>query len=381
MKPVAWTLHRALPILLVLALDGPSQARLRNPIVQPVEEESTEEAPNAKVPYSFNDVASCIVIIKCRSETGRWSGSGFVAQVDGKTYIYTNQHVIMGADQIEFRTVNGEDLKPSTVELSRERDIARLVIADREEALAISSNLAIDAPLAVFGNSEGGGVATELYGKVTGVTSDLVEVSAEFVSGNSGSPVLNAEKEVIGIASYVQFSSPSEDSDEKDKSRFESKVRRFCYRLTNVEWFPVNWRPYNDKYGKPYVLTQSTFESVVAIINGCIEDPLERVPSDGYRDIGLTSWSTTHNKMVDRLNIIRKQGFTQTQWKKLRNEYYDSAHGLANIAHRHAMKLAGESDDAALSGFLKAELDSYAYNLEYASRVIDYVGKTVAESD
>lgn len=327
--------------------------------------------------YSFNDVSDNLVIIESRTSVGKMAGSGFIARMNGKTYIFTNQHVILGADSIEFKTVTGKHLKPLGVELSHKRDIARLPIADQTDALVISDNLAMGIPLAVFGNSEGSGVATELYGKVNGVGADLVEVSAEFVSGNSGSPVLNLDKEVIGIASYVRYSEPSKM---KEGTQFENKVRRFCYRLTDVKWLSVNWRRYNDKYGKPYLVTQNTFESLAGIIAGWYEEPLGRVTSGNYPDISLIGWSTTHNKMVDRVNdIIQKGHLTRTQQSKLRDEIYKSAHNLANIAHRLAVEVEKQAGEKALSGFLREELEGYAYGLEYASQVLDYVGKEVAE--
>jgi hypothetical protein len=189
--------------------------------------------------------------------------------------------------------------------------------------------------------------------------------------------VLTVDREVIGIASYISISVPSE---EEDESRFENKIRRFCYRLTDIEWMPVNWRFFNEKYGKPYLVAQNTIEKVGAIIDGWYEDPFGRVPSENYPDISLVSWSTTHNKMVDRVNeIIKKNQLTRTQQSKLRDEVYKSAHTLANYTHRLALEMEEQSEEQALSGFLHEEFESYAYGLEYASQVLDYVGKKVAD--
>ena len=231
---------RLLLILLVLGVAmSPARADEEKSDEQTAEEEQAQKEAEeqkkaeqaeikAQFPYSFDDVSDKLVLIECKGRHGDWSGSGFVAEMNGKTYIFTNQHIVLGADTISFKTAAGEVLRPRAVELSATRDIARLLLQDHE-ALTISDNLSMGAPLAVFGNSEGGGVATELYGKVTGVGADLVEVSADFVSGNSGSPVLNLDKEVIGIASYVRYSAPSKM---KEGTQFENKVRRFCYRLT-----------------------------------------------------------------------------------------------------------------------------------------------------
>ena len=336
-----------------------------------------EAVIKAQFEYSFNDVSGTLVIIESRAGMARMAGSGFIAKMDGKTYIFTNQHVIMGADSIEFKTVTGERLKPRGVELSLKRDIARLLIEDKEAALVISDNLAMGIPLAVFGNSEGGGVATELYGTVTGVGADLVEVSAEFVSGNSGSPVLTLDKEVIGIASYVRYSQPSKM---KEGTRFENKVRRFCYRLTDVRWMPVNWGYYNRKYGKPYLETSHTIDSLGGIIGGWYEDPFARVPTGDQPDMSLHRWAATHNKMVERVADIKRKGFvSRSQLNKIRDEVQGSAHALSVISKRLSMDMEDQSKDPALTGFLRDEFEGYAYGLQYASEVLDYAGKWMAD--
>lgn len=342
------------------------------------EKQATDEAEiKLLFDYSFNDVSDNLVIIESKTSSGKMAGSGFIARMGDKTYIFTNQHVILGSDSIEFTTVSGKRLRPLGVELSLERDIARLPIADQPDALVISDNLAMGIPLAVFGNSEGSGVATELYGKVNGVGADLLEVSAEFVSGNSGSPVLNTDKEVIGIASYVRYSQPSKM---KEGTQFENKVRRFCYRLTDVRWFPVNWRFYNKKYGKPYLETRSTMEAVFAIINHWYEDPFDRVPTENHPDPSLNRWSSAHNKMVDRVaEIARKRGASRSQLNKVRDEVQHSAHDLASISKRLAREMEEQSEDPALTGFLRDEFEGYAYGLAYASEALEYAGKAIAD--
>ncbi len=387
------TLYRCLPCIFLLNLafaepaaeeDKSEDERAQEEQARQAEEEEKKKAEQAEIkarfPYTFNEVSSCLVIIECDTFIGKMSGSGFIAKADGKTYVYTNQHVIMGSDRFTLKTVTGETITPRGIELSLDRDIARILIDDREEVLPISASPALDIPLAVFGNSEGGGVATELYGMVTGVSSDLVEVSAEFVSGNSGSPVLNLDREVIGIASFVRFSAPSEEDEENEEKRFESKTRRFCYRLTGVTFAPVNWRRYNEKYGKPYLVTQDTIESLVDIIDGWYEAPFDPVPKQEFPDISLNGWSRTHNKMVERVTmVINKRRFTRTQQSKIRDEIYKSAHDLSNIAHQLALEVEQQAQEKALTGFLRGELAGYAYGLEYASYLLDYVGQKVAD--
>ena len=88
--------------------------------------------------------------------------------------------------------------------------------------------------------SDGQGVVTELEGSIDGVGPDKLEVSYEFVSGNSGGLLVNAKtQEVLGVATFVTRA-PKADW-VKEGTRFE-EVRRFCVRWTNKEeWVPIAW--------------------------------------------------------------------------------------------------------------------------------------------
>ena len=55
-----------------------------------------EKEVKSQFDYTFNDIDTCIVTISCSGEHGRSSGSGFIANMEGRTYLFTNQHVIYG---------------------------------------------------------------------------------------------------------------------------------------------------------------------------------------------------------------------------------------------------------------------------------------------
>jgi hypothetical protein len=89
----------------------------------------------------------------------------------------------------------------------------------------------------VYGNSLGSGVATELKGRILGVGPEKIEVDAEFVRGNSGSPILDAQGQVIGVATYVTRTAPGTDW-VADNTRF-TLTRRFGLRLDKTTWVKV----------------------------------------------------------------------------------------------------------------------------------------------
>ena len=77
-------------------------------------------------------------------------------------------------------------------------------------------------------------------GKLVGIGADRVEVSAPFVHGNSGSPIIHVKShKVLGIATYARtrkFDSIT------GKPKSEPEVKYFGYRLDTVkQWQPVVW--------------------------------------------------------------------------------------------------------------------------------------------
>jgi len=334
-----------------------------------------EKEVKGKFGYSLNDVSGKIVTVSCTGSRGRSSGSGFVAMLDGKPYLFTNQHVILGTDTIRFKTTDGRTLRPRSVELATSRDIARLLLADDTEGFEITGKMAIGSPIAVFGNSEGGGVATELYGKITAVAADVVEVSADFVSGNSGSPILNLDQEVIGIATFVRYHSDDEDG---------SKTRRFCYRLTGNEWKSVNWKKYNGKYGKLYRESEELVDSVLEVANTWYDEPFVRMAAADHTDPDLRKWSTEHNHMINRITRLSDKGRCSQHEldntnKRIRKDMQDSATALSAVCRKRARQMRMLSKQREFSGFLRNEFETFAARLDITAWEIGHYGKKLAE--
>jgi hypothetical protein len=321
-------------------------------------EEQQEDADVDKDNFSLplDDLFCSLVSIKCTSDFGDLTGNGFVANMDGRTYIFTTQHLIMGTDTIKFTTVSGERLTPTGVELAMTRDIARLPIADRPDALTINDATLMHMPIAVFGSNEDD-VAKALYGKVTGVGGELIEVSAEFEADHSGSPLLNDAMEVIGIASYVRSPQPNRTS---ENTRFEHQTRRFCYRLINVKWAPVRWKQYNEKYGKTYRETVVLAECVFNVVGGLYEAPFDRV-SVTSADSELDRWSSEHNRAISKDGSQR------------RSDMGRSTKALSKYCKRKAGALEIKLSNRDMTGFLRDELESYKYSFEYAADAVDFI--------
>jgi hypothetical protein len=159
----------------------------------------------------------------------------------GRTFLITNIHVLGAARGASIQTLDGEVITlPSHGFISRKRDIAIIPIQWEGATLPLSQSLSFDEvgigqAVTVIGNSDGARVGSRLRGAVTGIGPNELQVSAKFVPGNSGSPIVHDELgKVVAIASHLKdFSVKSkwtEDSGQAD-------IRRFGYRLDGeIEW-------------------------------------------------------------------------------------------------------------------------------------------------
>lgn len=329
-----------------------------------------QEALKAEFAYSFDDIYNKLVIIESRNSAGRAAGSGFIARMDGKTYIFSNQHVVLGADTITFKTAGGETLRPLSVELSASRDIARLEIAEHD-AFETSAQARMDSPVGVFGNSEGAGVSTELYGRILGIGADLIEVSAEFVSGNSGSPVLNQDQQVLGIASYVKFASPSKM---KEGTRFEHQNRRFCYRVAGGAWTTVDWRKYNGTFGKAYLENEILVDSLLAVLS-CWDDDIGAVVSiQNQAPDTVQTWVKSHNAILADKNRGKYGG---SRNKEFKDDYAGSTRRLTDLCNREAKRIRAMAASGDITGFIRSECERQANTLDAIGSCSAYCGNII----
>jgi hypothetical protein len=172
-------------------------------------------------------------------------GSGFLATLEGQTYVFTNTHVLAGNPGFKITTLNNATLEVASPALAVGRDLARFEIAAPGQSFEIMSdleqNVKIGDLVVVPGNAEGAGVVKADVGKVIAIGPDRIEVDAPFVKGCSGSPIIHvASGKAIGIATYLTERSTRSEGRNDESTRVVT--RRFGYRLDAVsQWEPVNW--------------------------------------------------------------------------------------------------------------------------------------------
>jgi hypothetical protein len=268
------------------AFQRPAEATPTPSAAAPVSSSSSAATPSPEVPAVgggdfVHKYSGALVLVGGREG----SGSGFVCRMDGKTWLLTNAHVAADIKVPQFSTLNRTAITPGAIAAAVGHDIIRFEVANPppqcfEILHNIENNARIGDEVAVLGNSGGGGVVTSLKGEIVGIGPDRVEVSAEFIPGNSGSPIIHVKSgKVIGIATYLtrhydEFggggkSPPNSTPSPKPGPDGTAVIRHFGYRLDSVaKWEPVNWALFQADSGrirKIAELTEDIFDFLGAL--------------------------------------------------------------------------------------------------------------------
>jgi serine protease Do len=142
-------------------------------------------------------------------------GSGFIVRQDG--FIYTNYHVVEGADQVDVKLKDGREFKAKVVGTDEKTDIAVIKIdatnlpvaqfADSETVRVGQFAFAIGAPFKLdytftYGVISGKGrsklIATGGYS-----ISDYLQTDASINPGNSGGPLCDIDGKVVGMNTLI----------------------------------------------------------------------------------------------------------------------------------------------------------------------------------
>lgn len=189
------------------------------------------------------------------------SGSGFIGQLRGTAFLFTNAHVAAGVREAGFKTLEGTAIQLGTPAIAAGHDIFLTTLPPGKPAIEImqgvDQNTSIGDAVVVLGNAEGGGVINTIMGKIVGVGPDRVEVDAPFQPGNSGSPIIHLKSgKVIGVATYLTV----KKYDAATKVVLSNPVvRRFGFRLDSVKtWQPVSWPLFYAQAGEMEKVEQLT---------------------------------------------------------------------------------------------------------------------------
>jgi hypothetical protein len=153
-------------------------------------------------------VATTVVVIQGKTDSGQILGSGFIVSSDGK--IVTNLHVIREMKAATVQLANGETFDSVSVLATDERrDLAVIKISGFNLPvldLGDSDGATVGEPVVVVGSPRGldGTVTAGIVSSIrdTGEGFKVLQTDAAVNPGNSGGPLVNAKGQAIGVVSF-----------------------------------------------------------------------------------------------------------------------------------------------------------------------------------
>lgn len=169
--------------------------------------------------FYFNKytIYDSIVYIESINENYMNKGMGFVYKIqDNVNYIITNYHVVSNADELYIYNYNNKKTVASVVEYDKYTDIAILKVVgklDLKEVKIGINDVKKNDSIYYFNISESAvkaGTVLSLSNEIS-INADygnsfynVISIKGDIESGNSGSPVLTKENEVIGVISLKE---------------------------------------------------------------------------------------------------------------------------------------------------------------------------------
>ena len=201
----------------------------------------SDEGRSSRSNYFINKYKDAIAIISSK----RGAGTAFIMNHKWDLYLYTNAHVMELLGPSEVRILDGTVFSigyNTTLHVAQDRDVVRVKLKDAKLCLKKASAPEVKAgeDVYVYGNSMGRDVVTVSEGKVIGIGSKMLEVDAPFVSGNSGSPVLNRYGQVIGIAT----AGANDGGGWETQGNRYSKNRYFVTSVQSIPWGEMTLREF-----------------------------------------------------------------------------------------------------------------------------------------
>lgn len=139
-------------------------------------------------------------------------GSGFVCEIEGKKYVLSNRHVVVGAKQVRFGHLADKLTSAPSFRISPELDLALIdlpkglqipALRKRQTELKTGERVyAIGFPLGLN--------KSITQGLVSSQTEKVIQFDAPISSGSSGGPLVDKDGLVVGVVTAGSFNSSQE---------------------------------------------------------------------------------------------------------------------------------------------------------------------------
>ncbi|MBI4640388.1 MAG: SEL1-like repeat protein [Candidatus Tectomicrobia bacterium] len=191
------------------------------------------------------DILNAVSRSSVTIEAPNGSGSGFIYKADDAFWTVSNTHVIGMA--FHFSDLKICDQDGDTIPLEKElkvdleADICMLKLAKNAspKGFLVSGKMPfVGDKIWVAGNAKGDGIISLIDGTIKGLGSragvPIFEVSAQFVPGFSGGPIVNEKGEALGIATYAISLTESQKKEDFFKESPFKTPRRMGVRMSRI---------------------------------------------------------------------------------------------------------------------------------------------------
>ncbi|MGC3953699.1 MAG: trypsin-like peptidase domain-containing protein [Propionicimonas sp.] len=177
---------------------------------------TSQPEQNATLASSTQSTGVVLIDTTVDYGVGAAAGTGLVLSSDG--IVVTNHHVVKSSTQVEVTDpATGNSYTADVIGYDPKTDVAVLKLEDASGLATVATDtsaVATGDDVTAVGNSNGGGVLTAASGEVTDTDSDinvsgddgstehltdLIEVDATVVPGDSGGALLDDDGEVVGM--------------------------------------------------------------------------------------------------------------------------------------------------------------------------------------
>ncbi|WP_372809231.1 trypsin-like peptidase domain-containing protein [Pontiella sp.] len=280
--------------------------------------------------FGFDEEQMKNVLVNIDLEEG--TVCGFIANMDGKPYVLTNTQLISGHHRFTLSTLSGTMLRPTRIELSATRDLARIQV-ESDAGLKLAAAVSDDTEVMLAGFTSSQSSYSETGGIVQNANEERFDITADFGKENCGSPILTAKMEVCGIASNIDYYTNSGIS-------WGPATRNFIYRIEGDSWFSPNWKQYDTLFGKPLRDADSFRQQVYGLASNWMKNLKSRIETEEDVPLEVERWIKQHNGMVGNLEDKRgskKKGTDPN--KSFQKDFSDSCNALVDMCEAKARSL------------------------------------------